>query len=313
MQGKDYYRILGVERTASPEQIRKVYRKLAMKHHPDRNPGDKAAEERFKEISEAYAVLSDPEKRKQYDTFGAEGFGQRFSQEDIFRGGFESIFGNAGMGFGADLFESLFGRMGGGGGGRGHRVHMSWGDAFGQGGGASGPAAKGQNTTAELRISFYESIEGGERTVQIPHAGGGFEKVNVKIPAGVSPGKTLRLRGKGDQSPFGGERGDVLLKIVVEDDPVFHRDANDVRCEVKVPASMLVLGGTVEVPTLSGPRRVKVAAGTQAGATLRLHGLGAPGIGGRRGDLYARLMPVLPAHPDERVLRLFRELAEAGF
>lgn len=311
MRGKDYYRILGVERTATADEIRKVYRKLAMQFHPDRNPGDKAAEDRFKEINEAYAVLSDADKRKQYDTFGAEGFGQKFSQEDIFRGfDFQSIFQDMGVGFGGDIFESLFG--GGAGGGRGRRVHVRWGDPSGAGQG-HGQAPKGQDTSTDLRISFYESIEGGERILQVPTAAGGREKVSVKIPGGVSTGKTLRLRGKGESSPFGGDRGDLFLRIVVEDDAVFSRDGNDLRCEVKVPLSVLVLGGAVEVPTLSGPRRVKVAEGTQPGATMRLQGLGAPGTAGRRGDLYARLMPILPTHPDDRIRDLFRELAEAGF
>jgi curved DNA-binding protein len=298
MRGKDYYVILGVERSDTADEIRKVYRKLAMKFHPDRNPGDKAAEERFKEINEAYAVLGDAEKRKQYDSFGAEGFGQRYSQEDIFRGfDFQSIFRDmgGGGGGGGDLFESLFGGRGAG---RGHRP---------------GPAPKGEDVKTDLRISFYESIEGGERIVQVPSPTGGFEKVNIKVPAGVSTGKTLRLRGKGAASMYGGDRGDLYLRILVEADAVFTRDGNDLRCEVKVPVSMLVLGGTVEVPTLSGPKRVKVAEGTQPGATMRLQKMGAPGTGGARGDLYARLMPVLPTTLDDPLRRLFRELAEAGF
>jgi len=312
MRGKDYYTILGVQRSDSADEIRKVYRKLAMKYHPDRNPGDKASEERFKEINEAYAVLSDAEKRKQYDSFGAEGFGQRYSQEDIFRGfDFQSIFHDMGVGGGGDLFESLFGGRGGGG-GRGQRARTQWADPMG-GAGGQGPAPKGDDTRTDLRISFYESIEGGERIVQVPSPKGGFEKVNIKVPAGVSTGKTLRLRGKGAASPYGGDRGDLYLRILVEDDAVFSRDGHDLRCEVKVPLSVLVLGGKVEVPTLSGPKRVKVAEGTQPGATLRLQGLGAPGTGGHRGDLYARLMPVLPTHPDDKIQRLFRELAEAGF
>jgi curved DNA-binding protein len=312
MRGKDYYKILGVEKTATADELRKAYRKLAMKFHPDRNAGDKAAEDRFKEINEAYAVLSDPEKRKQYDTVGADGFGQRYSQEDIFQGfDFQSIFQD--MGLGGDLFESLFGGgpRGGGRGGR-SRMHVRWGDPSGGGAGPGRAAPRGQDAISDLRISFYESVEGGERVVQVPGPGGGWEKVSVKIPAGVSSSKKLRLRGKGPASPLGGERGDLYLRVVVEDDPVFRRDGDDLRCEVKAPLSVMALGGSVEVPTLAGPKRVKVAPGTQAGATLRLQGQGAPGTGGHRGDLYARLMPVLPAPMDGRLKEIFRRIAEAG-
>jgi curved DNA-binding protein len=304
MQGKDYYKLLGTERSATADEIRKTYRKLAMQFHPDRNPGNKAAEDRFKEINEAYAVLSDAEKRKQYDTFGAEGFGQRFSQEDIFKGfDFQSIFRD--MGFGGDMFGSAFG------GGGGRRGHSKWGDPFS--GQHQRAVPKGEDTVSDMRISFYESINGGERVMQVPTPEGGWEKISVKIPAGVSTGKTLRLKGKGGVSPYGGERGNLHLRIVVEDDAVFSRDGNDLRCDVKVPVSVLVLGGSVEVPTMAGPKRVKVAKDTQPCATLRLQGLGAPAGGGNQGDLFARLIPVLPTKPDEKVLRLFRELAEAGF
>ncbi|MBP7127369.1 J domain-containing protein [Myxococcota bacterium] len=313
MAAKDYYRILGVAKTASADEIRKAYRELAKKYHPDRNPGNKAAEERFKEINEAYAVLSDPGKRQQYDTIGAEGFQSRFSQEDIFRGfDFDSIFRD--MGLGGGIFETLFGAAGGGGTGR---VRFDFGgDPFGgtrtrAGRGRAG-ASRGQDLTSDLSISLYESVEGGERMIQVPLDSGGVEKVQVKIPPGVTSGKTLRLKGKGGIGP-GGERGDLYLRIRVEPDPVFQRDGDDLRCEVKVPLSTLVLGGTAEVPTLKGPKKVRVPEGTQAGTALRLAGLGAPGSRGSRGDLYVRLIPLLPTRLDDASRSLFRQVRQAGW
>jgi curved DNA-binding protein len=291
MRGKNYYEILGVPKTATAAEVKKAYHRLAMKHHPDRNPGDKAAEESFKLVNEAYAVLSDPQKRKQYDAFGAEGFGQRYSQEEIFRDfDFQSILDDLGMsgGFG-EWFDQLFGGT--------------------RRGGARRP--RGQDAATELPVTFRESIHGGERVVSVPSPSGGWEQVNVKIPPGVSTGKKLRVRGKGMASPFGGARGDLYLNVVVEADSVFARDGDDLRCDVKVPLSTLVLGGSVEVATLEGVKRVRVAAGTQVGAQLRLAGMGAPGAH-HRGDLYARLVPILPAAPSDKVRRLFEELAREG-
>lgn len=320
MAGKDYYKILGVARTATADELKKAFHKLAMQCHPDRHPGDKAAEERFKEINEAYAVLSDPEKRKQYDTFGAEGFGQRFSREDIFSGFdlnaiFEDLgirFGGGGGGGGGSVFDALFGRTGGGAkGGRGGG-RAQWGGPFGFDG-AGAQARPGGDAIADLRVGFRESIQGGERVVSVPLPGGGWEQVSVRIPAGIASGKKLRVRGKGQASPFGGPRGDLYLTVVVDPDPVFQRDGDDLRCEVRVPPSTLVLGGAVEVPTLSDPKRVKIKPGTQAGAQIRLPGLGVQRPHGRQGDLYARLMPRLPAQPDDRIRELFRQLADAGY
>jgi len=314
MAGKDYYRILGVARTASADEIRKAYRELAKKYHPDRNPGDKSAEERFKEINEAYAVLSDPQKRQEYDTIGAEGFQSRFSQEDIFRGfDFGSLFQD--LGLGGDVFESLFGGVGRGG-GRGFRFDFGGAqDPFGGARPRSGRArsgGRGQDLRADLSISLHESVEGGERVIQVPLPQGGVEKVQVKIPPGIASGKTLRLRGKGGTGA-GGERGDLYLRIRVEPDPVFQRDGDDLRCEVKVPLSTLVLGGSAEVPTLRGPKRVRIPEGTQAGTTLRLAGLGASGTHGSRGDLYVRLLPLLPTRLDDASRSLFRQVRQAGW
>lgn len=309
MPKKDYYEILGVPRNATTEEIKKAYRRLAMQYHPDRNPGDKAAEEKFKLINEAYAVLSDPEKRRQYDQFGAEGFHQRFSQEDIFRGfDFESVLRDLGFSFGEDLFESLFGGVFGG----NPRVRVRWGAGGSGAGQGFGRAQKGQDETMELPVSLYESVFGGERLISIPATAGGFEQIQVKIPAGVKTGQKLRLPGKARAVFPGGPRGDLYLEIKVEPDPRFAVEGADLKCEVFVPFSTLILGGTVEVPTLAGTKRVKVRPGTSAGTHLRLKGEGLVGPGGMRGNLLARLIPIVPQNPSERVRRLAEQLRAEG-
>ena len=311
--GKDYYKILGVERSAASEEIKKAYHQLALKCHPDRHPGDKAAEEKFKEINEAYAVLSNAAKRKQYDAFGADGFGKKFSQDEIFRDfDFQSILDDLGLNLGGGgVFDSLFGR--GAKGGRRQKVHVDWRGAPPGGGAEEGQETKGQDASLEMRIGFYESINGGERVVSVPSASGGWDPVNVKIPAGVTTGKRLRVRGKGQASPFGKERGDLYLRVVVEPDSVFTREGDDIHCEVRVPLSVFVLGGSVDIPSLAGPKHVKVKPGTQPGTQLRLQRLGAPGIHGTPGDLYAKLMPQVPPNPSDKVKTLFQELSREGW
>lgn len=308
MPGKDYYAILGVPKTASQEEIKKAYHKLALQYHPDRNPGNKSAEEKFKEINEAYAVLSDPEKRKKYDMLGATGFGEQFSQEDIFRNfDFQSILEELGLHMGGGgIFDSLFGR--GSRTGRRARVQWDWTQPSGQ-----RASPKGQDIEEEVNISFYESVFGGERVVSIPTLDGGFEKVTVRIPPGVTSGKRLRVKGKGGFSPFGGQRGDLYLKVVVAEDPVFKREGNDLICEVRVPLSVLVLGGMVDVPTLEGKKTIKVQPGTQVGARLRLKGFGVPNSSGERGSLYAKVVPIIPSKVSDKIKRLFEELAKEGY
>lgn len=313
MASKDYYKILGVGKGAEPSEIKKAFHRLARDNHPDLNANNQAAEERFKEINEAYAVLSDPGKRKQYDTFGAEGFGQRFSQEDIFRGfDFQSIFSD--MGFGSEMGGGIFSDLFGGRGGRRRATRMDFGGGGGPFGGAGGyERSAGQDVQMDLSIGFYESINGGERVVSVPSPQGGREKVVVKIPAGISAGQRLRVRGKGGASPYGGERGNLYLVVKVASDAVFTRDGDDLRCDVQAPLSVMVLGGLVEVPTLDGPKSVKIKAGTQAGTQLRLKGKGVPGANSAVGDLFARVMPRIPVEPSQKVLELFEALAKEGF
>jgi curved DNA-binding protein len=268
---QDYYATLGIERTADAATIKKAYRKLAQKYHPDRNPDDKKAEERFKQITEAYAVLSDPDKRRQYDQFGANGFHQRYSQEDIFRNmDFGDIFGNIG---GEDLFSQLFG---------------------GRARGGQRRVTKGQDYSMQISIPFRLAIQGGERRIDYRN-NGKVEQIKVRIPAGIESGARLRVAGKGGVSPTGGPTGDLFLEIDVETDSMFTREGNDLLVRVEVPFSGICLGTSVEVPTLDTPKRVKVPAGLQPGQKIRLRGFGVAASGRRpAGDLFAVIEVAVP-------------------
>jgi len=295
--GKDYYSTLGVAKTASPAEIKKAYRKLALKYHPDKNPGDSKAEERFKEISEAYAVLSDQDKRQQYDQFGDAAFHQRFSQEDIFRNAnVNDIFREFGFS-GDDLFSNLFGGGGRGQfyGGRGHR----------------GPV-KGQDYVMNLRIPFRQAIQGGERRIDYK-SDQGVEQLQVRIPAGVETGQRLRISGKGGKSPAGGHPGDLFLELQVDPDSQFSREGQDLSVRVQVPFSGICLGTSVEVPTLDGPKRVKVKAGTAVGNKIRLKGFGVPGHGhSAAGDLFAVIEVEVPKNLTDAQRTLLEKLANEG-
>jgi curved DNA-binding protein len=292
---KDYYAVLGIEKSADAAQIKKAYRKLAVKFHPDKNPGDRAAEERFKEITEAYAVLSDQEKRRQYDQFGEAGFHQRFSQEDIFRNvDLNDLFREFGFG-GNDVFGQMFGGRGGGGfhGGR-PRPH------------------KGPDLLLRLTIPFRQAILGGERQFDLSRHGHA-EPIKVRIPPGVESGQKLRVAGKGAPSPAGGAAGDLLLEIEVGSDPAFARDGSDLTVTVEVPFSGACLGTSVEVPTLDGHKRVKVRAGTQNGSRIRLKGFGVPERrGSAAGDLYAVISVKVPETLTAEQEQLLEKLRDSG-
>ena len=309
----DYYETLGVKKDSSTQDIKKAYRKLAMKYHPDRNKGDKEAEEKFKKISEAYAVLSDPEKRKQYDTFGESGFQQRYSQEDIFRG----------FDLGDILKEFGLGGMGGGfraSGGQGSPFETF----FFQGGGPTGgrtsfhsagqqQPVKGGDLTYEITVSLNEILSGAEKTISLRREGK-TENVSVKIPKGIKEGQKLRLAGKGSPSPYGGPSGDLFLIIREQPHPVFIRDANNLIMEQHIPFSRACLGTEVTVRSLEGKElNVKVPAGIQPQAKLRLKGHGLPaGKTGSRGDIYVKIMVDVPKKISKEQEKLVRELAEKG-
>ena len=304
----DYYELLGITKSAAADEIKKAYRKLALKYHPDRNQGNKEAEEKFKKISEAYAVLSDPEKRKQYDTFGSAGFQQRFSQEDIFR--------NADLG---DILREFGINLGGGrttfrtsaGGGAGF-----FDDLFGMGGGRDFHSyqrtqpMRGSDLSLELSITLEEVLHGTEKTIALGHS----DKVSVKVPAGIESGKKLRVGGKGSPSPMGGPAGDLYLIVNVLPHRLFTREGDNLLVEAEVSYSGLALGTEVAVPTLDGKHlKVKVPAGSQPGAKLRLKGQGLPhSARGSRGDLMAHLSVSVPKTLTSEQEQLLRDLATAG-
>jgi len=318
---RDYYEVLGVSKGATDQEIKSAYRKLALKHHPDRNPGDKKAEEQFKEAAEAYAVLADTDKRHMYDRFGHAGLGGAATggfDPNVFTG-FEDILGGLGDVFG-------------------------FGDIFGGGRRRGGPQ-RGADLRYDLEISFEESARGSETALQIPrqeacetckgtgaaegskpstcpqckgrgqlHYQQGFftvartcgqcrgtgsiiakpcgtcrgvgrvqkeRKLTVRIPAGISTGQRMRLTGEGEAGPGGGPPGDLYVVVHVQDHAFFRRDGNDLVCELPVPFTTLALGGDIRVPTLNGAEPVAIPQGTQTGATFRLKGHGMPDVGGR--------------------------------
>lgn len=296
---KDYYAVLGVAKDATAEAIKKAYRKLALKYHPDKNPGDKKAEEKFKEITEAYAVLSDPEKRRQYDQFGETGFHQRFSQEDIYRN-FDvgDIFREFGFGT-DDIFSHIFG----GAGGRTRTTIFSSGRP---------QPIKGQDYVMRLDVPFRQAVLGGERRVDL-RLGSRIEHLQVRIPAGVESGQKLRVSGKGGESPAGGPPGDLFLEIEVETDPLFSRQGDDLYVKLVVPFSAACLGTSVDVPTLEGSKRVKVPAGMAAGGKIRLKGFGVAARGRQtKGDLYAVVEVAVPERLNARQKELLEKLREEG-
>jgi curved DNA-binding protein len=296
---KDYYAVLGVPKDATAEVIKKAYRKLALKFHPDKNPGDKKAEEKFKEITEAYAVLSDPEKRRQYDQFGEAGFHQRFSQEDIYRN-FDvgDIFREFGLGT-DDIFSHIFG----GAGSRGRATFY---------GGGRPQAIKGQDYAMRLRIPFRQAVLGGERRVDLRHAGR-VEHLQVRIPAGVESGQKLRVAGKGGESPTGGPPGDLFLEIEVDPDPLFSRQGDDLYVKVQVPFSGACLGTSVDVPTLEGTSGSRYHPACQvAGKSGSRVSAFPPTAGGQKATFTLSSKSPVPDRLSERQKELLEQLRAEG-
>lgn len=316
MSGKDYYKILETSKSASAGEIKKAYRKLALKYHPDHNKGDKSAEAKFKEISEAYAVLSDPEKKKQYDMFGAEGFQNRFSQEDIFRGfDFGSIFSEFGVGGGGSS-QNIFSQMFGGAGGPGKRQYRSSGSPFGHssaGFGGHSQRAKGQDLIYELPVTLEELSRTANKIISY-QMDGRQEQVSVKIPAGIPAGHKLRLRGKGEPSPYGGPPGDLFIQISVLAHPVFRRVNDDLYFKQAIKFSESVLGTEIEVPTIDQKTlKLKIPPGTQNNAKFRLKGYGLPHMkGGGKGDAYAEISIAVPKKLNKKQESIVKSLKEAG-
>ena len=299
MPGPDYYQILGVGKDASEKEIKKAYRKLAMKYHPDHTKGDQAAEDKFKQVSEAYAVLSDPEKKKQYDMFGAEGFQQRYSQEDIF----------SGFDF-ADIFKEF------GFGGSGGNVRFSFGGGgFGGNpfGGQPQQAPRGSDLIYELPLTLQEVASGTQKTITYTH-GGNTEKMSVKIPRGMLDGKKLRLTGKGEASPYGGSPGDLFIKVRVLSDPVFSAENQDLHVTKSIRLTDALLGTDVEVATIDGKAlNLKVPPGTRHKTKMRLPGHGLPEMNGsRKGDLFVTILVDIPRKLSSEQKALVEKLAAEG-
>jgi molecular chaperone DnaJ len=344
---KDYYELLAVSRNASEEEIKKAYRRLALQLHPDRNPGDKQAEEKFKEVSEAYQILSDAEKRAKYDQYGHAAFGE----SGPFAGGFDFTAGFE------DVFGDIFGEFFGGGGRRGR--------------------GRGDDLRYNLTLKFEEAVSGTEKKIKIPRHGqcetcrgsgaragttpqtcptcrgrgqvnfqqgffsvsrtcsqcqgqgtiikdpcascGGsgrlrkLHTLSVKIPSGVDTGSRLKLRGEGESAPAGGTPGDLYVVIQVEPHPIFVRENQDIFCDVPISFAQATLGAEIDVPTLNGKVKMKIPPGTQSGKVFRMKGKGISDVQGyHQGDQHVRVFVETPTHLTARQKELLREFAAAG-
>jgi len=330
MDYKDYYKILGVARSADEKEIKKAFRKLAQQYHPDKNPGDKAAEAKFKEINEAYAVLSDADKRSKYDRFGAqweqyergggnsEDFdwsrwssaagsngGGRSSARNMTPEEFEQFFGggNGGGGY-SSFFDTLFGAGAGGGQPR-TRSNPRYGFNFDPRPGQQSAAPAEPRADVSVEVTLDEAYRGTSRVLQAEDG----TRMEVNIPRGVKTGSRVRMRGGMGGAQASG-MGDVYLRIVIAPDSRFTREENDLRVNLPVDLYTAVLGGEVEVPTLDRPVVLTIPAGTQTGKTIRLRGLGMPELKNpdQRGDLLAVIEVQLPTHLNDEEKRLFEEL-----
>jgi DnaJ-class molecular chaperone len=288
----DLYSVLGVARGASTEDIVKAYRKLAKKLHPDLNPGDKAAEEKFKQVTAAYDILGDADKRGRYDRGEIDASGQERPQQRYYReyaGGedgarYRSTAGYEDLGGFSDLFGDLFGR------GAGAR------------GGGQRFAMRGTDAQYRLEIDFLEAVNGAKKRITLPDGG----TLDVTIPGGVQQGQVMRLKGKGMPGMGGAEPGDALVEILVRPHPVFTREGDDILVEVPITFDEAVLGGKVEVPTITGNVFATVPPGSNTGKTLRLKGRGIKRKGGKHGDELVKLIVVMPDRIDED-LKTFAE------
>jgi len=343
MAKKDYYEVLSIERNASQEEMKKAYKRLAFQFHPDRNPGDSKAESKFKEINEAYQILSNPNKRAQYDSFGHMSSEGLFTESD-FGVNFSDIFGN--------IFEEVFST------------------------GRRSRAERGRDLKYDLEVSFEEAAFGVEREITIPKriicekcegrgaapggettcttCGGrgsikyseGFlaisrtcsscrgtgrritkycpsckgdglitfdQTLRVKVPAGIDEGARLRMRGEGEHGSYGGPSGDLYIEIHVKQHPFFTREGRDILCDVPISFVQAILGDEIEVPTLEGKTKIKIPSGTQSGQTLRLKEKGVPSLNGRgKGDLFIKVQVEVPMRLNSKQRELLEEFAKVS-
>jgi DnaJ-class molecular chaperone len=288
----DPYTVLGVKRDASQEDIQKAYRKLAKKLHPDLNPGNKKAEEQFKEITAAYDLLGDAAKRARFDRGEIDASGQERPQQHFYRdfaeGGGHAYSSDAGFSDFAgaeDIISEIFGRQG-----RSENVRR-----------------RGPDVHYQLSLSFLDAVNGGKQQLKLPDG----SSLDVTIPPGIRNGQVLRLRGKGRPGRNGGPAGDALIEIEVRPHPVFKRKGDDIHVELPIPLDDAVIGGKISVPTPSGPVIMTVPKWSNTGTVLRLKGKGVPRANGARGDEYVTLKVMLPDKPDPELERLITQWRSA--
>lgn len=303
MDFKDYYKILGVSKTAAADEIKKAYRKLAVKYHPDKNPNNKAAEDKFKEISEANEVLGDPEKRKKYDELGENW--KYYQQHEGQKGGQDFDWskytqqGHGGQQYysGAEQFQ---------GGDFSDFFSTIFGGSFGRGKHGQAGAFRGQDFTAETQISLEEAYSGTVRQLELDG-----QKLKLTLKPGIKDGQVLRLKGKGSKGMNGGSDGDLYLTIRVAEHPHFKRRENDLHCDISVDLYTAILGGQTVIRTLKNPIKLTISKETENGKVLRLKGMGMPKYGNENefGDLYAKVNVKLPKNLSPKETELFKELS----
>ena len=312
---EDYYKTLGLRRDASQDEIRKAYRKLARKYHPDMNPDDKAAKTKFQEVQKAFDVLDDAEKREMYDRYGSSF--ETFSGGPQGGGNWGRQPGGGGFTFDdIDLSQILGGRFGAGPGGGG--AGGGFADLFGQFGGVGSaggrkrarPPSRGADARHELTIPFQMAVTGGEVEIVLKRQSGKSETISVKIPPGIEEGMKIRLRGQGEPAPQGGTPGDLLLAVHVTEHPVFQRRGNQLHVRLPVTLGEAALGAKVDVPTPKGTVSLKVPPGTSGGTKLRIKAHGVAPAKGPAGDLLAEVQIVLPETLDDESQDMIRKIAE---
>ncbi|HEY9881955.1 MAG TPA: DnaJ C-terminal domain-containing protein [Leptolyngbyaceae cyanobacterium] len=304
---KDYYALLGVGRSATADEIKRAFRKLARQYHPDVNPGDKGAEAKFKEISEAYEVLSDPEKRQKYDQFGQ--YWQQASRAGSYTGSPGDMGGFDFSSYGSfdEFINELLGRFGGAGGapgaGRSYSYRAPSGSpGFGTGFGVDNGATS-FDQEASLTLNLSEAFHGTQKRLRI-----GAEEVEVRIPAGAKQGSKIRLRGKGQMNPYTQQRGDIYLVVDLKPHEFFQFEGDNLVCEVPIAPDEAVLGGKLEVPTPDGTVTMNLPAGIKSGQSLRLRGKGWPNLKGGRGDQLVRVVITPPQNLSAQERQLYEQI-----
>jgi molecular chaperone DnaJ len=297
---KDYYKILGVEKGASKDDIKKAFRKLAHEHHPDKNKGNAESEKKFKEASEAYSVLSDDNKRAQYDQFGSAGAGFGGGQGGFNGAGFGGFGGQGGFGgFDFSGFSRQYSSQ------NGQGFEFDLGDIFGEIFGGGRRPRKGQNITIDVEISFKDSVFGIEKEISV-----GKEKLSIKIPAGIESGQGLRVPGRGEDGPGG--KGDLIVRVWVPDHKVFRKEGWNLIMELPLKLSTALLGKVVEIETLEGKLEVTIPAGTTHNEILRVKNHGVPNERGKRGDLLIVTKVNMPKKLSKQAQKLIEQLREEG-